>query len=860
MQQRWFLFFISISLVGFTTAQSSEINSQNTSSKRNRTIDVQHIKLNLQFDFKKKQAYGTASITVSPLISSNTILLDAGMLSINSVVLKNGPILKFQYDSSDRNDNLLIHLNRSYSSGEKLTVVVSYHTNYVNVTDPNNLGGSYGKGLRFFSPTFTDPRKRKQIWSAGVPHSNRYWFPCYDGPDDFRTTELLATVDKNLTIISNGVLADKKQNADSTVSFHWKADEPYANHQTSIVIGDYVDLQQNFNGVAIHNYSYPDEVNAVIASTIRLTDMMRFFSEKIKTKYPYSTYNQIFVQEFPWGGGHNRNSSTLSDNMIDDEGTHADFLYLWDGVEGYDLAAQWFGNLLTPQSWEHAWLNKSFATYFSALYSEYKNGTDEFQLWIRSFHHNTYLADWYAGIQRPIVTRHNDNLLALTGDNYALYHGAEVLHMLRKQLGEEHWWKSIAYYVKTFANKTVTTEDFLTSIKAATCKNMSWFFDQWVYKMGHPLFEVTKKYNPAKGKLLLTIKQTQVKDTASVYPQSHYFKGWMDIAIDNRIERVWIEALKENFFSFSSTTEPKLVNVDFGNSWVKEMKFEKPLNELLYQFQNDKDVTGRNNAMLQLVVIAKKDGTAATDKQQIINAFYKVISGNSYWRFRSAALGQLRRILKPPYDEKIVTLVKSIIQKESSWLKTSAVSFLGTTNDASYIPLYTECLTDKSDRVIAAAALALANTKAPGIFEILLTLKDKPSWKNQSLMTALNAMKLLKDPRTIDIALAALKDSPPKPRWTLANNSWDYRVVAAEALAAFGEGRLGFPIVFERFEKSLEENDVNDIFNNVMLIAILGDARGQKVFDIVKLKFKDDTNAMAAAIQYEEQFKEAIKK
>jgi aminopeptidase N len=586
---------------------------------------------------------------------------------------------------------------------------------------------------------------------------------------------------------------------------------------------------------------------------------MDFFSTKIGTKYPYPNYNQVFVQEFPWGGGHNINSSTLSDNMIDDEGTHTDFLYLWDGVEGNDLAAQWFGNLLTPQSWEHAWLNKSFAAYFSGMYSEYKNGLDDFQLWTRSFNQNTYLGDWHAGVHRPLVTSQYDNPLTMTGDNYALYHGAEVLHMLRKQLGEENWWKSIAHYVKTNAHKSVTTNDFLAAIKTATGQDMHWFFDQWIYGIGHPVFEVTKNYDPAGKKLLLTLKQTQAKDSSRVYPQADYFKGWLDIAIDSHIERVWLEAKRENAFSLPSASEPKLVNVDYGSSWVKEIKFEKPLEELLYQFQNDKDVTGRTTAMTSLVTIAKKDSIPVGDKQRIIDAFHSVIAGNSYWRFRSSALGQLRGISKKPYDAKTLALVKSIIEKESSWFKSSALFFLGSTNDPQYAPLYTACLNDKSDRVIAAAAFALANTKAAGVFDILLKLKDKPSWKNQSLMTAMNAMKTLGNPRTVDVALAALKDNPPKPRWTLANNSWDYRVVAAETLVAFGKGSEGFSIVHERFKKSMEENDINDIFNNVMLMAILSDPRGLEIFDSLKAKFKDDANAMVAVEQYENQLKDATK-
>ena len=37
-------------------------------------------------------------------------------------------------------------------------------------------------------------------------HSNRYWFPGYDDPDDLRTTEFIAQVPDGFTVVSNGKL------------------------------------------------------------------------------------------------------------------------------------------------------------------------------------------------------------------------------------------------------------------------------------------------------------------------------------------------------------------------------------------------------------------------------------------------------------------------------------------------------------------------------------------------------------------------------------------------------------------------------------------------------------------------------
>ncbi len=243
--------------------------------------------LNLAFDWSKKQAIGTATITLTPLSSTSHILLDAAMLTIQSVTLPDGTPLNYTYDGSDRNDALDITLNRTCQPGEELVLQIKYHTNWVNPTDPGNLWGSYGKGIRFFAPTYTEPRERRQAWVTGEPGYNRYWFPGYDDPGDFRTTEFIATVDKALTVISNGVLAEVKDNNNGTHTFHYKTDIPHANHQTSFVVGEYVNVKSEFMGIPMNSYSYPDEVEATRSTIVRLTDMAKFFSDKTGQKYPY---------------------------------------------------------------------------------------------------------------------------------------------------------------------------------------------------------------------------------------------------------------------------------------------------------------------------------------------------------------------------------------------------------------------------------------------------------------------------------------------------------------------------------------------------------------------------------------------
>lgn len=858
------LLFLTSIAIG-NTAWSQQADSIKklppTQWTRSRNIDVKHIALDLRFDWKKKQAYGSATITLSPFSATDKIALDAGMLTINFIKLTNGTTLKFDYDGGDKNDGLSISLDRVYKSNEDVAIKIDYHTNLINGPDPNFIGGSIGKGIRFFEPSSNTPIRRRQIWSAGEPELNRYWFPGYDAPNDLRTTEFNATVEKNFTVISNGDLVETKENPDGTQTFHYKADKPYPNYLTSFVVGEYVDVKRSYENTELHTFGYPDEKAAVEATIERLPDMVKYFSELLDSKFPNSQFTQAVVQDYPFPGGIGQHGAvTVSDNMIDDFRTHADFLYLWDGIESEGVLSQWFGNSIMHKDWSDVWLSKSFTHYFDGLYTDYKNGREEHLIWYYKFFEQPTVAnDWNIGYRHPIVTKSYNDVNAFVSDNHAKLQGALVLRMLRKELGEENWWKAIRHYVKSSANKQVTTEDFRIAIEEATGQSLDWFFDQWIYKMGRPIFEIKKKYDVSKGQLSLTLKQTQKIDPKDEYPQVRLFRGKMEIEIDGKIEQVLLEAQEENTFTFDLPTEPKFVHVDFESTWIKDVLFQKSQEEWLAQLKDSKDVLAKCEAIDSLSKIGKSEKTSFASKEEIINAFKNTIVSNSYWRLKNYAITALRGLVPPPYDQSTIDLFLELTKDEKSLVRASAINSLSLTKDAKYADVYLNAFNDQSDRVINFAAIALGRSKSSKAFDALVKLKDKPSWKSQSLISALNGLKELGDPRGVKIALSALADVK-SPRWWLAAPIWDYPIPACETLVALGRAHKGYPIVLERFKKSMAENDYSDIFHNVVLIVTLADPRGHEVFDLLKAKFKDDANTMIAVDQYEVQFKDVIGK
>ncbi len=165
--------------------------------------DQRNIKLDLRFDWEKEQAIGTASINLAPVVKDlRKVDFDAAYMSVSAAALASGAPLKFEYDAT--REKLSVFLDRAYQPAEELTVVVSYHTNQP--SPEKRVGG----GLSFIKPRPDDLTRPRQIWSQGEAETNHLWFPSFDHPNDFASSEIVATVEKPLSVISNGKLISVK--------------------------------------------------------------------------------------------------------------------------------------------------------------------------------------------------------------------------------------------------------------------------------------------------------------------------------------------------------------------------------------------------------------------------------------------------------------------------------------------------------------------------------------------------------------------------------------------------------------------------------------------------------------------------
>jgi hypothetical protein len=79
-----------------------------------------------------------------------------------------------------------------------------------------------------------------------------------------------------------------------------------------------------------------------------------------------------------------------------------------------------------------------------------------------------------------------------------------------------------------------------------------------------------------------------------------------------------------------------------------------------------------------------------------------------------------------------------------------------------------------------------------------------------------------------------------------------------ELLASLGVRDAAYQLIRARWYKAMEENDINDIFSNVLLLITLADPRAEEIMDPLRERFRNEANALAAVEGYAVQLKTRV--
>ena len=711
-----------------------------------RRARVEHIALTLSFDFKRKVLRGRCDTTVSAVGGPLTSLtLQAARMRITDV-RSGGKRVAFE----SVGDELRISVPK-LAEGRSTTISVDYE-----VHQPE-------QGIYFIGPDKGYPDKPYQVWTQGQDADAHYWFPCLDHPNAKATSEVIATVPADFFMLSNGALVG--ESLDKTgkhKTYHWKMDVPHVTYLISVVAGAFVGRTSKADGIPVSFYVEPGREADGQRAFGKTPKMVRFFDERIGYKYPYAKYAQIAVRDFVFGGMENTTCTTQTDSTLHDARAALDFSS--DDLVAHELAHQWFGDLLTCKDWSHAWLNEGFATYFDALFKEFDLGEDEFAMQ-RITDQDVYLKEDGERYRRPIVTNVFREPVDLF-DRHLYEKGGCVLHMLRTQLGDELWWRSINRYVTANAMGSVETVDFARALEQVSGRNFARFFDQWVYGAGHPEFSVAYHWDGDAKAAVVDVKQTQPEaDGTALFSVPLVLEFGLPRGKRERVNIV--SDAREQTFRFPLPAKPQTFVFDPNADVLKAVKLDVPREMLLRQLADEPRVASRIAAARALAVDASPD---------VVAGLAQALGSDRFWGVRAEAAKALGRIRNDAALAALVRATKVAHPKARRAVADALGEFRGDEPCRALEPLLAS---DKSYFVEASAAASIGKTKSSRAFELLRKALGKNSFNDVVRVQALEGLGELGDERAVPIAL----------EWTAYGRSTFARRGAIHALVQLGERR-----------------------------------------------------------------------
>ncbi len=460
-------------------------------------FDVHHYNLELTVDNNAQTLSGvvtaTAEVTGASL-STLELNLAAGMNV--SAVTAGGASTSF----SRSGDLLSVTLDRTYATGETVTVGVTYN------------GNPAGEAFGWSSHNGLD-----MTWTLSEPYGARDWWPCKDlNTDKADSVDLVITVPNDMTVASNGVLLSDVDDG-TWRTFHWHSNYPIATYLVSLAIYPYQVYSDWYTPLAggdpmeVQFFVYPDHFTTVQTDYARTVPMIGAFAAAYG-EYPF--VNEKYGHaEFTWGGGMEHQTLTSMGGWSMDLISH-------------ELGHQWWGDMVTCADFSHIWLNEGFATWGEAYWAEQNTGFGDYQ--------NYMAAAAYYGPGTIIVEDPaNENIF---DSNLSYNKGSWVVHMLRGVLGDADFFAGLQLYRSNHLYGTATTADLQAALESISGRDLSAFFQQWIYGEYFPVYQLSWAVGPGVEEITVTIEQVQTNAGVFTMPVPLRIttdQGTVDVRVEN---------------------------------------------------------------------------------------------------------------------------------------------------------------------------------------------------------------------------------------------------------------------------------------------------------------------------------------
>ena len=438
-----------------TLALAATVGSLSAQERRSR-IDVEHYVINAEINENTQTLAAKVAVRFIPLddnINTATFELN-NALNVARVTDEGGrqiPASRSQQDFTVR-----LSFEQPLAKGKALSVNFDYDGRLTGSED------SPVYGIKF----------------AAIHNDYAYlmyparWFPISGYTTDRYSAEMNITVAAGNRVIASG-LETSRSNGDKTV-YSFKFDEASFPGSIAVVRGDATKV--NSEGVTTSLYFRGAEKAMANVYGQETGKVVTYFTGMFGLP-PYANLALVETED-----GAPNGFSAPGVIFLNPRGIGRD---VSTKLLANQISRQWWHALISPATRNHLWLTNGFAAYSELLYAEHTNGPGAMGTQFQSVAVDALTIDNVPIIQASRLEDYSPELWALTGDK-----GAAVLNMLRFTLGDAKFFEALKVYVKDFAWKSVTTEDFRKAAEAVSQQNLGYFFIEWIESSGAPEFKL----------------------------------------------------------------------------------------------------------------------------------------------------------------------------------------------------------------------------------------------------------------------------------------------------------------------------------------------------------------------------------
>ncbi|MCX5372977.1 M1 family metallopeptidase [Streptomyces sp. NBC_00015] len=414
--------------------------------------DVSHYGLTLAYTADGNRLTGTAVVTARATEDLAAFDLDLAGMKVEEVTVE-GDKAGFRRDGQE----LIVRPPGALSDGETFEVRVRYSGSPRTITDPD---GSKEGWLRTADGAL----------ALGEPTGSMAWFPGNHHPSDKASYDIAVTVPKGLTAVSNGELRSARTADDGRTTFTWHTAEPMASYVATLAIGRYtVTRSATQGGLPVYVAVDPSQVTASRKVLARLPEVMEW-AENNFGPYPFSSTGAIVDRPEDVEYALETQNRPVYPGAPD------------TATLVHETAHQWFGDSVTPKSWQDMWLNESLATYAEWLWTEDEGGATAEETFTELYDHgeDEYEDLWAFPPAKPTSAAH-------VSDTPVYQRGAMVIHRIRQAVGDDTFYDIVQGWAAAHRHGSADTDDFTAFVeKQAPDEDFDEIWADWLYGEGKP--------------------------------------------------------------------------------------------------------------------------------------------------------------------------------------------------------------------------------------------------------------------------------------------------------------------------------------------------------------------------------------